>query len=168
MTTATVTLVTDDELAAGIDRIQAEMAVLFRRARVYFRDAAREVHPELQPSAYAILVRLVVDGPMRASAIVDYFAADKGAVSRQIAHLEKLGFASRRKDELDGRAQIVEATPEGRRRCQAARERHTRATRQQLASWDPSRVTLLGELLGDFNAAKGPVETSADDTRPPA
>jgi DNA-binding MarR family transcriptional regulator len=149
--TATVADVSEDDLAAGIDRIQAEIAVLFRRARVYFREAAREVHPDLQPSAYAILVRLVVDGPMRASALVDYFAADKGAISRQISHLEDLGFATRRPDPDDRRAQSIEATQIGKRRCQAARERHMRATRELLSHWDPSDVDKLGELLARFN-----------------
>lgn len=143
----------DDDLTAGIERIQAEMAVLFRRARAYFRDAARDVHPDLQPSAYAILVRLTVDGPMRASELIEHFVADKGAISRQIGHLEHLGFVSRRRDEADGRAQVIEVTAEGRRRCEAARERHLRATRDRLAAWEPGEVSLLGDLLGKFNQA---------------
>jgi DNA-binding MarR family transcriptional regulator len=148
---ATVADVDDKQPTAGIDRIQAEIAVLFRRARVYFRDAAREVHPDLQPSAYAILVRLVVDGPMRASALVDYFATDKGAISRQITQLEDLGFATRTPDPDDRRAHLIKATRVGRRRCQAARERHTRATRELLSHWDPADVDKLGELLERFN-----------------
>jgi DNA-binding MarR family transcriptional regulator len=147
----TVADVDDKQLSAGIDRIQAEIAVLFRRARLYFRDAAREVHPDLQPSAYAILVRLVVDGPMRASALVDYFATDKGAISRQISQLEHLGFATRTPDLDDKRAQLIKATPVGKRRCQAARERHTRVTRELLSHWDPADVDKLGELLARFN-----------------
>ncbi len=153
---ATVALM-DERTESGVGRIQAEIAVLFRRTRVYFRDAASDVHPDLQPAAYAVLVRLVVDGPMRASTIVDYFAADKGAVSRQVAQLEGLGFVRRDADPQDGRAQIIEATPIGVRRCRAARERNQRAMRDQLGNWDPSEVAMLGDLLHKFNTTAADV-----------
>jgi DNA-binding MarR family transcriptional regulator len=145
--------VSEHEVATDISRLQAEIAVLFRRARVYFKDAAHDVHPELMPAAYAILVRLVEDGPMRATTLVDYFATDKGAISRQVSQLERLGFVSRVADPEDKRAHIIEATTIGRRRCTAARERHRLVVRERLSSWGPGQVAMLGELLAKFNGS---------------
>ena len=94
----------------GLARIQNEMTLLFRRARVYFQSSAQVAHPELQSAAYALLAFLVDGGPMRASALVDHFGTDKGAISRQLGQLETLGLVHRLPDPADGRAQLVEAT----------------------------------------------------------
>lgn len=155
MSSATVTLVDELDQAAGITRIQAEVSVLLRRARVYFRDAARDVHPDLQPAAYAILVRLVDDGPVRSSALAEHFATDKGAISRQVAQLEQLGFVRRQPDPDDRRASLIQATAEGTRRCRLAREHNTRSMRELLAQWSPDEIAQLGILLGKFNAGAG-------------
>ena len=47
--------------------VERELAVLLRRARAWNRDVATEVHPDLQPAAYALLARVDEVGSVRAS-----------------------------------------------------------------------------------------------------
>lgn len=135
--------------------IQGELSLLFRRARVYFRSAAQDAHPELQMAAYALLAYLVDEGPLRASGLVDYFGTDKSAISRQLAQLESLGFVHRLPDPADGRAQLVEATEVGIERCQAARTKSALRMRDRLQHWDESEIAELGRLLAKFNQTMG-------------
>jgi DNA-binding MarR family transcriptional regulator len=137
----------------GLARIQNEMTLLFRRARVYFQSSAQVAHPELQSAAYALLAYLVDGGPTRASGLVDHFGTDKGAISRQLAQLETLGLVHRLPDPLDGRAQLVEATELGTLRCGEARSHSRKRMREQLDSWDVEDVEQLGALLAKFNQA---------------
>lgn len=146
---------TDESLDEGLARIQNEMTLLFRRARVYFKSSAQIAHPELQSAAYALLAFLVDGGPMRASALVDHFGTDKGAISRQLAQLETLGLVHRLPDPMDGRAQLVEATQLGVQRCGEARSHSRARMREQLDAWDVEDVQQLGRLLGQFNQAIG-------------
>lgn len=145
----------DETTDEGLARIQNEMILLFRRARVYFQSSAQVAHPELQSAAYALLAYLVDGGPMRASALVDHFGTDKGAISRQLAQLETLGLVHRLPDPADGRAQLVEATELGTHRCAEARSHSRKRMHDQLDTWDPSDIQQLGLLLAKLNKALG-------------
>ena len=137
----------------ALARIQNEMILLFRRARVYFQSSAQIAHPELQSAAYALLAYLVDGGPLRASALVDHFGTDKGAISRQLAQLETIGLVHRLPDPADGRAQLVEATELGTQRCAAARSHSRNRMREQIGSWDEADVRQLGALLAKLNGS---------------
>jgi DNA-binding MarR family transcriptional regulator len=135
---------------AAYSRLEQELAVLLRRARAYSQDIARELHPELHATAYAMLAQLL-EGPSRASELCAYFGVDKSAVSRQLRLLEDLGFIAREADPADGRAQLLVLTAEGRRRLTKARDARRARMRQQLDRWDEPDVAALGDLLARFN-----------------
>ena len=59
---------------------------------------------------------LADEGPVRASAMVEKFGIDKGAVSRQLQHLDDLGLVERTPDPADGRATLVVASEDAVRR----------------------------------------------------
>jgi DNA-binding MarR family transcriptional regulator len=155
--------VSGERAPGSVERVQGELAVLFRRARAYFHDAAKDVDPGLSPAAYALLVHLVDVGPRRSRDLVAWFGSDKGAISRQVGQLESLALVRRASDPADGRAQVIEATAEGRSRAEAARDRHRTAVRAQLADWIPDDVDRLADLLGTLNAtlARSPDPASA-------
>jgi DNA-binding MarR family transcriptional regulator len=94
----------DDRTILGLEH---EMGVLVRRLRRRIAERARLVHPELAPVAYSMLMALHDSGPQRASALVDLFGIDKGAVSRQVQLLLEFGLLERSPDPADGRAQIL-------------------------------------------------------------
>ena len=127
--------------------VERELAVLLRRARAWNRDVATEVHPDLQPRG------LRAAGPggrgrqrPRQRPRRDYFGIDKGAISRQVALLERLGLVVREPDPHDGRAQRLVVTDEGRKRIERrARRPAPRGPRAAgpLADGDVARCALL-------------------------
>jgi DNA-binding MarR family transcriptional regulator len=140
--------------------VERELAVLVRRARVWNRDVAAAVHPDLQPAAYALLSRVDELGSMRASDLSGYFGLDKSGVSRQVALLERIGLIAREPDPDDGRAQRLVVTRVGQARLSEAKAARRRLVRQQLGQWPEADVATLAELLGRYNrgmdAAVGP------------
>ena len=133
------------------DEVEREVAVLLRRARAWKRDVATEVHPDLQPTAYALLNRVDEVGSVRAIDLSDYFGIDKGAISRQVALLERVGLVTREPDPADGRAQLLVVTGEGRKRLEAARGGRRQLVRDQLGRWPDDDVATFAALLGRFN-----------------
>lgn len=131
--------------------VERELAVLLRRARAWNRDLATEVHPDLQPTAYALLSRVDELGSVRASDLVDFFGIDKGAVSRQVQLLERTGLVAREPDPDDGRAQRLVVTDEGRKRLSHARGGRRRMVREQLDRWPDADVASFAALLARFN-----------------
>ena len=135
-------------------RVETQLGTLLRRTRTFVAASAADVHPELGITSYSMLSRLLDAGPMRASELVEIFGTDKATISRQAAHLEKIGLVAREPDPTDRRAQTITVTVEGRRRMQAARRRNRRRLRAGLSEWDPADVRELGRLLEKFNSLK--------------
>ena len=83
--------------ADSLRHLEREVGVLIRRIRRVIGERARSVHEDLQPASYLMLSWLVDEGPVRASAMVEQFGIDKGAVSRQLQHLDDLGLVDVRR-----------------------------------------------------------------------
>lgn len=132
--------------------LERELTVFIRRARASSGEMAREVHPDLEPAAYGLLLRLEDAGAQRATDLAGYFGVGKATMSRQLRALETLGLVARTPDPADGRASLVELTPEGRGRFSrvrgARRERYVR----KLAAWDRTEIAELARLLHQLNA----------------
>ncbi len=109
--------------------LERELAVFLRRARASSGEMAREVHPELESSAYGLLVRLEDAGPQRATALAAYFGVGKATMSRQLRTMEDLGLVARTPDPADGRAWLVHLTEEGRDPLRTGAGRAPRAVR---------------------------------------
>ncbi len=131
--------------------VERELASFLRRAGAWQREVATEVHPDLQPTAYALLSRVDELGSVRASDLCDHFGMDKGAVSRQMRLLERTGLVAREPDPGDGRAQLLVVTGEGRKRLGLARGGRLRLVREQLDRWPAADVAAFATLLGRFN-----------------
>ena len=115
--------------------VERELAALLRRARAWNRDVATVVHPDLQPTAYALLARVDELGSVRAIDLSDYFGIDKGAISRQVgaagagrAGRPRAG-PGRRPGPAAGR------DDEGRKRLAIARSGRRQVVREQLDRW---------------------------------
>lgn len=131
--------------------LERELAVFFRRARAASGEMAREVHPELEPAAYGLLLRLDNAGPQRATALAAYFGVGKGTMSRQLRALESLRLVSRAPDPEDGRASLVQLTRDGRERFHRVRRARRAEYARRLAAWNPGEVAELARLLHRFN-----------------
>lgn len=132
--------------------LERELTVFLRRARAYSGELAREVHPELEPAAYGLFVRLEDGGPQRATDLATYFGVGKATISRQLRELENLGLITRAPDPDDGRAQLVHLTRRGRDRFRAVRDARRAEYVRKLDAWDPAEIAELARLLHQLNA----------------
>ncbi|AZM60057.1 MULTISPECIES: MarR family winged helix-turn-helix transcriptional regulator [unclassified Streptomyces] len=135
----------------GFLALERELTVLLRRARASQGEMAREVHPDLEPSAYGLLVRLDECGRQRATELAAYIGVGKATMSRQLRALEQLGLLAREPDPADGRAWLVALTEEGQQRVSRVREARRARYAGRLADWDPAEVTELARLLNQLN-----------------
>lgn len=141
---------------SGVDQeflaLERELAVFLRRARAQSGEMAREVHPELEPAAYGLFVRLDDAGPQRATDLAGYFGVGKATMSRQLRALEDLGLVARDPDPADGRASLVRLTEEGRDRFRHVRDARRGRYVRKLADWDRGEVAELARLLHQLNS----------------
>lgn len=133
------------------DSVEHEMAVLFRRARSFSGELAREVHPGLEPTAYALLLRVHELGAVRLTDLANFYGVGKPTVSRQIGLLEKLGLVRRVEDANDRRSAKLLITEDGLARLEHARKARRQRFARLLGGWEAADVTRFGELLGQFN-----------------
>ncbi|MFE0106519.1 MarR family winged helix-turn-helix transcriptional regulator [Streptomyces sp. NPDC059009] len=142
---------------SGVDHeflaLERELTVFLRRARASSGEMAREVHPDLEPAAYGLLVRLDEAGPQRATDLAAYIGVGKATMSRQLRALEELGLLAREPDPADGRAWLVRLTPDGRDRVRTVRAGRRERYVRQLAGWDRREVAELARLLRQLNAS---------------
>ncbi|MBS42804.1 MAG: MarR family transcriptional regulator [Nocardioides sp.] len=160
--TAQETTVVTDDLAlreAAITTLESEVGVLMRRVRRVIADRARLVHPDLQPTSYLILTTVLREGTLRASTLVESLDVDKGAVSRQVKHLVELGLLAGEPDPEDGRAIVLSATDEARRRIEVVGADRRRYVQERLAGWDTDKLEGFVRDLAGYNAL---LEASAD------
>ncbi|MFJ2740285.1 MarR family winged helix-turn-helix transcriptional regulator [Streptomyces sp. NPDC087440] len=135
--------------------LERELALFLRRARASSGDMAREVHPELEPAAYGLLVRLDEVDRQRATELAAWFGVGKATMSRQLRALEELGLVAREPDPADGRASLILLTAEGRDRFRRVRDARRASYVQKLASWDRREVAELARLLHQLNTRAG-------------
>ncbi len=131
--------------------VEHELGVLFRRARALSAAMAREVHPELEPAAYGLLVGMRDCARSRPSDLAEYFGVGKATITRQMKVLEQLGLIERRPDPDDGRAHLLVLTDEGSRRVTTARTARQQRFHAMLATWPAEDVRVLGKMLARFN-----------------
>jgi DNA-binding MarR family transcriptional regulator len=133
--------------------VEHELALLLRRVRALSRTFAEDVHPDLDPTAYGLLIRLEEVGHARLTDLAAYFGVGKPTLSRQVAFLGRLGLVRGRVDPEDGRATRLELTEDAARRIQAMRRTPRSRLRAELERWPVTDVTTLGELLHRLNSA---------------
>lgn len=140
--------------------LETEVGVLIRRVKRVIAERAAIVHPELAAASYLLLTFLAEQGPVRASVLVDRFHVDKGAISRQVQHLEELGLVERHPDPEDGRASLLGANAEARRRLEAVTAERRRFLDGRLGDWDDTDLEAFVVALGRYNRA---LETPSAD-----
>ncbi|WP_326699786.1 MarR family transcriptional regulator [Streptomyces sp. NBC_01754] len=141
---------------SGVDHeflaLERELAVFLRRARANSGEMAREVHPDLEPAAYGLLVRLESAGRQRPTDLAAYFGVGRATMSRQLHALEGLGLVARESDPADGRVSLVRLTGEGLTRFRRVRDARRGRYADKLADWDRAEVAELARLLHHLNA----------------
>jgi DNA-binding MarR family transcriptional regulator len=137
----------------SLRQLEREVAVMIRRIRRVIGDRARAVHEDLQPASYLMLSWLADEGPVRASSMVDHFGIDKGAVSRQLQHLDDLGLVVRTPDPDDGRATLVAASADAVRRLEDVAAHRRKWLDEQLGDWTAEELEGFVAGLERYNVA---------------
>jgi DNA-binding MarR family transcriptional regulator len=150
MTPTAPAVTTREEALRGIED---EFGVLLRRLKRVVAERARAIHPDLQGASYILLGWLRDNPPVRASAIVEAFGTDKGALSRQLQHLEDLGLVERTPDPADGRATLVSTTAEAVRRLVEVDAQRRVALDRGLGDWSVAELEEFARQLGRYNAS---------------
>jgi DNA-binding MarR family transcriptional regulator len=142
----------DDDLDLA-DEVSGQ---LIRLLRLMDRKQAQyqAEHPDaVERATYVLLVHLVKGGPQRAGALAEAVHSDPSTISRQVAHLVRLGLVERTADPEDGRATLLAATDEGRRVFEENRRVRIERIAEMLDDWSVADRHKLAELLGRFTTA---------------
>ncbi|MFC9560014.1 MarR family winged helix-turn-helix transcriptional regulator [Agromyces sp. NPDC056965] len=144
-----MTIVTEASpaLDEAIAEVEEQMSVLFSRARLIWKEAAQQVHPDLQPAAYKLLSTIVRHGSANAHVLAEMFEMDKSVVSRQVRMLEELGLVETRADERDGRVRVLVATPVAEERVREVRDRNQQRLRSVLLDRPEAELRGFAQLL---------------------
>jgi DNA-binding MarR family transcriptional regulator len=137
--------------ADSLRHLEREVGVLIRRIKRVIGERARLVHEDLQPASYLMLSWVVDEGPIRASSMAETFNIDKGAVSRQLQHLADLGLVERTPDPADGRATLVVASDDARRRLADVAAHRRKWLDEQLGDWTNDELEAFATTLGKYN-----------------
>ena len=128
------------------DHIEALVRQLYGLGMVQ-REIGRHALAELGTQGFTALAVIHVHGPLRVSDVAQHLGVDLSVASRQIASLTSEGYVERQPDAGDRRAQLVAATPAGRRALRESHRRMVSAFTRVLASWSEDDVTTLTQGL---------------------
>ncbi|MCU1409669.1 MAG: MarR family transcriptional regulator [Rhodoglobus sp.] len=131
----------------AIAEVEQQLAVLFGRARLLWKDAAAQVHPELKPVGYKILSTIVRLEETNAYVLADVLETDKSVVSRQVRMLEDARLVVSRADDKDGRARVLSPTPSAVALVRAAQARQQDRLRDLLRSRPANEVRDFAGML---------------------
>jgi DNA-binding MarR family transcriptional regulator len=131
----------------AVERLEQQVNLLLRRSRSVLRALAAGVHPDLDAGAYVVLLTIARIGPVRLVELADEFGLDKSTMSRQVSTLHRLGLLERRPDPADGRAFLLELSPDGERRLAEVVQARRGVWRESLGGWSAAEITGLADGL---------------------
>lgn len=141
---------TDAELAVA-DQLGDQMVRLVRLSHHAKTRFAAGTRASVERANYALLARLICDGPQRATALAEAVHADPSTVSRQVSSLVQLGLVERQADQVDGRASVLVATDAGRAAFDEYRASRNRHVATLLSSWPEADRHQVVRLLDRLN-----------------
>ena len=137
----------------------AEEAVMVTLARLGRRMRQRMPGEELDFGTI-LLMKALLRGPLRLTALAAAVELDASTVSRQVRHLEDRGLLERTGDPDDGRASRIALSAEGRTRLEAGAERRRAFVGRLVEDWpseDRERLRLLlNRLLDELDTKETP------------
>ena len=131
-------------------RIELETMLIGRhRDLTVYRTVRDERH--LDRSAYLLLNRIVLEGPMSIGQLSEAFGLDASTLNRQTSAMMRGGLVERIPDPDGGIARKFRITEEGRRRLEAERDANLRGLQKVLAGWTPEEISAFADMLTRFN-----------------
>ncbi|MER7840758.1 MarR family transcriptional regulator [Streptomyces sp. NPDC096040] len=131
-------------------RIEREMLILARHQEMRAPRGARG-GDLLDRSAYVLLSRLEVQGPMSIPDFVEAFGLAPSTFTRQTSALLQNGLVERTLDPDGGVARKYRITEEGRKRLSEQREEMVTGLVHVIGNWTPERLQRFIDDLEQFN-----------------
>lgn len=135
------------ERRAAAESVERELVMMFRRARKLSTTVAVQVHPDLDPASYSLLLMVDDAGSLRGMDVADRTGLDKSTVSRQIATLVDLDLLERVPDPDDGRARRIQLSKLGCSRLAEVRQQRRQHLHGEFANWPTQDLEDLARLL---------------------
>jgi DNA-binding MarR family transcriptional regulator len=127
-----------------VETLLAELHSLGKASRSLL---GRYPGPGLTLATASVLNVLARTGEHRCGDVAALMGVDASVVSRQLAELERHGYAGRRPDPADGRASLSFATDAGRELLVQLRESHARSVAESLSEWSDDEISDLTHRL---------------------
>ncbi|MCX4537177.1 MarR family transcriptional regulator [Streptomyces sp. NBC_00841] len=105
----------------------------------------------LERSAYILLSRIRVQGPMSIGQLGDAFGLDASTLNRQTAAAMRAGLVERIPDPDGGMARKFRITTEGERRLDEEREGTIHTLDQIMTDWSDEDIAAFADYLKRFN-----------------
>ncbi|MEU3532413.1 MarR family transcriptional regulator [Streptomyces murinus] len=113
----------------------------------------RHQEGRMERSAYIMLSRIEVQGPMSIGQLSDAFQLDVSTVNRQTAHAMRAGLLERIPDPEGGMARKFRLTGEGERKLREERELHVQDLDRVFEDWSAEDVENFARYLQRFNTS---------------
>lgn len=129
--------------------IEYETMLLGRHVHMGAR--SKRTSGNLDRSAYILLSRLRMEGPMSIGELSEAFGLDASTLNRQTAAMLRADLVERIPDAEGGIARKFRVTDEGARRLDEARTELVSGLDRVLADWTPAEVAGFAAYLKRFN-----------------
>lgn len=139
-----------DQPDQAADRIEFETMLLSRHSHLH-APRTRSGAGGLDRSAYVLLTRIRMHGPMSIGQLTDAFGLDASTLNRQTAAMLRAGVVERIPDPDGGIARKFRITEEGERRLEADRSFNIGGLRRIMEHWSPEDAAAFANLLERFN-----------------
>ncbi|TDD46015.1 MarR family transcriptional regulator [Nonomuraea terrae] len=126
--------------------------MLLGRHRALTAPRLRDDGGHLERSAYILLSRLELTGPMSIGQLSDAFRLDPSTLNRQTSAMLRAGLVERIPDPEGGIARKFRVTAEGEHRLRVEREQNVRSLEKVLADWPHEDVAAFAAYLRRFNS----------------
>ncbi|MEV5571075.1 MarR family transcriptional regulator [Spirillospora sp. NPDC052269] len=105
----------------------------------------------LERTAYIVLSRVRVEGPMTIRQLSEAFGLDQSTLNRQTSTLVRVGLLERIPDPDGGIARKFRLTAEGERRLDECRDEIVQGLDKVMADWSSEDVATFAAFLKRFN-----------------
>ncbi|MFB7280240.1 MarR family winged helix-turn-helix transcriptional regulator [Streptomyces hydrogenans] len=135
---------------AATDRVEFETMLLSRHSHLH-APRTRVGSGGLDRSAYVLLTRIRMHGPMSIGQLSDAFGLDASTLNRQTAAMLRSGVVERIADPEGGIARKFRITEEGERRLEADRSFNIGGLERIMEHWPAEDVIRFADFLERFN-----------------
>lgn len=138
-------------MARATHEVEYEQMLLSRHAFMHHRGGRRK-GAALDRSAYILLSRIRVQGPMSIGELSQAFSLDVSTLNRQTAAATRAGLVERIPDPAGGMARKFRITDKGARLLEEERRAIVEALDEVMADWSEEDVAAFAAYLRRFNS----------------